>query len=155
MLNLIIPSSYAKEINQSRLGAAYRFSLSSFGLEANTTTTLRVTNNRTIREFNRAWRDENSVTDVLSFENSFIDPETGGKYLGDIIISFEKARQQAQASGHSLQFEIEMLFVHGLLHLIGYDHDSKEQWQEMTKLQDEIMEKINNPLRGGIQYNED
>ena len=79
MLNLIIPSSYTKEINQSRLGAAYRFSLSSFGLEANTTTTLRVTNNRTIREFNRAWRDENSVTDVLSFEKSFIDPETGGK----------------------------------------------------------------------------
>ncbi len=153
MLNLIIPSSYKKEINQSRLGAAYRASLSAFDLEVNTTVTLRITNNRTIREFNRAWRNENSVTDVLSFENSFIDPETGEKYLGDIIISFEKARQQSRSSGHSLQYEVEMLFVHGLLHLVGYDHDSKEQWQEMTRLQDHIMQKIANPLRGGIQYN--
>jgi len=117
--------------------------------------TLRITNNRLIRQFNYAWRGENSPTDVLSFENAYTDPETGEEYLGDIVISFEKARQQARLGGHLIQSEIELLFVHGLLHLTGFDHDLKKEWAEMTKTQDQILKKIGNPLQGGIQYNMD
>lgn len=154
MFNLILPKSYAKEIDQTRLAIAFREGVKVLGLSKNASLTLRVTNNRTIRQFNYAWRGENHPTDVLSFENAFIDPETGEQYLGDIIISFEKARQQARMGGHTVQSEIELLFVHGLLHLAGFDHDQKEDWAEMTKTQDKILKIIGNPLQGEIQYNE-
>ena len=154
MFNLILPNSYAREIDQTRLAAAFREGAKTLGLAKNTSLTLRVTNNRLIRQLNYAWRGENSPTDVLSFENAFTDPETGEQYLGDIVISFDKARQQAHTGGHTIQSEIELLFVHGLLHLSGFDHDQKEEWAEMTKTQDEILKKIGNPLQGGIQYNE-
>lgn len=154
MVNLILPNSYAKEIDQSRLATAFLEGIKVLKLAKNTSLTVRVTNNRLIRQFNLAWRGENSPTDVLSFENAYTDPETGEKYLGDIVISFEKARQQALVGGHSIQSEIELLFVHGLLHLAGFDHDQKEEWAEMTKTQDQILKNIGNPLKGGIQYNE-
>lgn len=154
MLNLILPKSYAREIDQKRLATAFREGLRELGLAKNSSLTLRITNNRLIRQLNRAWRGENSATDVLSFENAFTDPETGEEYLGDLVISFEKARQQARVGGHAVQAEIELLFVHGLLHLAGYDHDQKEEWAEMTRVQDQILRKIGNPLQGGIQYNE-
>ena len=154
MVNLILPNSYAKEIDQSRLATAFLEGIKVLKLAKYTSLTVRVTNNRLIRQFNLAWRGENSPTDVLSFENAYTDPETGEKYLGDIVISFEKARQQALVGGHSIQSEIELLFVHGLLHLAGFDHDQKEEWAEMTKTQDQILKNIGNPLKGGIQYNE-
>lgn len=154
MLNLILPKSYAKEINQNRLATTFKEGVKVLGLKKNSSLTLRVTNNRLIRQFNNAWRGENSPTDVLSFENAFTDPETGEEYLGDLVISFEKARQQARAGGHAIQAEIEMLFVHGLLHLAGYDHAEKQDWAEMTKMQDQILKNIGNLLEGGIQYNE-
>ena len=152
MLNLILPNSYAKEIDQDRLANALREGLFVLGLPDNASVTLRVTNNRLIRQLNRAWRGENSVTDVLSFDNAFTDPETGEQYLGDIVISFQKARQQAQAGEHSLQSEIEMLFVHGLLHLSGLDHADQQDWSEMTAKQDQILKNIDNPLLGTIQF---
>lgn len=155
MLNLILPNSYAKQIDQSRLAEAYREGLRVLGLPDNASVTLRVTNNRLIRQLNHTWRGENAVTDVLSFDNAFTDPETGEQYLGDIVISFQKAGQQAQAGEHSLQTEIEMLFVHGLLHLAGFDHADQQGWSEMTRKQDQILKRIDNPLLGTIQYHQD
>ena len=153
MLNLISPNSYSREIDQSRLGLALRETAKVLGLTNNVSLTLRLTNNRTIRQFNLYWRNENSPTDVLSFENAFTDPETGEEYLGDIVISFEKARQQAKMGGHTVQSEIELLFVHGLLHLAGFNHDREDEWKKMTGAQDEILTRIGNNLQGTIQYN--
>ena len=154
MLTLIIPNSYAKQLDQKRLALAWEESLKQLKLPKKASATLRLTNNALIRQFNRSWRNEFSVTDVLSFENAYTDPETGEEYLGDIMISFQKARQQAQLGGHPVQTEIEMLFVHGILHLVGYDHGDKEEWQAMTDMQNTILKKIGNPLQGPIQYNE-
>jgi len=154
MLTLIVPNSYAKQLDQKRLALAWEESLKLLNLPTKTSATLRITNNALIRQFNLSWRNEFSVTDVLSFENAYTDPETGEEYLGDIMISFQKAKQQAQAGGHPVQTEIEMLFVHGILHLVGYDHGDKEVWQAMTDMQNTILKKIGNPLQGTIQYNE-
>lgn len=153
MLNLILPSSYIKELNQSRLGRAYSETLKAQNVNLNASATLRITNNRMIRQYNREWLGNDNPTDVLAFENAYTDPETGEEYLGDILISFEKARKQARIAGHSLQEEIEMLLVHGLLHLTGHDHDQKVDWQKMSASQDAILEKIGNPIRESIQYN--
>jgi len=90
------------------------------------------------------------VTDVLSFENAFIDPETGETYLGDILISCETAKRQADNRGLELMDELEMLLVHGILHLAGMDHASTPEWQEMSALQDEILAQLNNPIQKSI-----
>ena len=90
-----------------------------------------------IRELNRTYRDTDAVTDVLSFESGGeIDPETGTEYLGDIIICAEQANTQAEQSGHPFENEVALLEIHGLLHLLGYDHLDPEQKEEMWKYQD-------------------
>ena len=85
------------------------------------------TDNAGIRELNRQYRDKDIDTDVLSFpmgENGVydVDMETGAKILGDVVISMEKARDQAERFGHSFQREVGYLTAHSVLHLLGYDH---------------------------------
>lgn len=86
-------------------------------------------NNQDIRTLNAQYRDKDSVTDVLSFpmgENGVydIDPTTGAQILGDVVISVEKAYEQAGLYGHSLQREVGYLTAHSVLHLLGYDHET-------------------------------
>ena len=103
--------------------------------------------NKFIHEMNRDYRGIDRPTDVISF--AFLDNEDRqalykGKEpvcLGDIYISVDKAKEQAEEYGHSLERELSFLFVHGLLHLLGYDHMSEEDEKVMFKLQDEILPK--------------
>lgn len=86
-------------------------------------------NNQDIRTLNAQYRDKDAVTDVLSFpmgENGVydIDPTTGAQILGDVVISVEKAYEQAGLYGHSLQREVGYLTAHSVLHLLGYDHET-------------------------------
>ena len=86
-----------------------------------------IVDNEQIRQINREKRKIDLVTDVLSFplgENGVYDknPETGAYQLGDIVLSFERAQEQAEQFGHSLQREVGYLTVHSMLHLLGYDH---------------------------------
>ncbi|MDD4851022.1 MAG: rRNA maturation RNase YbeY [Gemmiger sp.] len=81
-----------------------------------------------IHELNRQYRGKDAPTDVLSFpmgqEGSYdIDEDNGCKILGDIVISMERAMEQAELYGHPLQREVAYLTVHSMLHLLGYDHE--------------------------------
>jgi len=101
-----------------------------------------------IKALNKAYRDVDEVTDVLSFEaGGEIDPETGKEYLGDIIICIKQAASQAERSGHSLENEIALLEIHGLLHLLGYDHIDKEDHDEMWSYQDMYLDKCGVELK--------
>lgn len=85
--------------------------------------------NESIRELNAEYRDKDSATDVLSFplgEDGVYDvnEETGALLLGDIVISMERAMEQAEMYGHSLEREMGFLTVHSMLHLLGYDHEN-------------------------------
>lgn len=89
-----------------------------------------VTNDR-IKEINRLYRNIDSYTDVLSFpladnKEFDINPDSGCYMLGDIIISTERAQEQANEIGHSLQREIAFLIVHSMLHILGHDHTSED-----------------------------
>lgn len=103
--------------------------------------------NEFIHKMNKDYRGIDRPTDVISF--AFLDNEDkeallNGKEpvcLGDIYISVDKAKEQAQEYGHSLRRELSFLFVHGLLHLLGYDHMNEEDEKIMFKLQDEILPK--------------
>jgi probable rRNA maturation factor len=88
---------------------------------------VRFVDNEMIRELNAKFRNIDKETDVLSFplgENGVYDvnPDTGAYLLGDIVISVQKAMEQAEEYGHSLEREIAFLSVHSMLHLLGYDH---------------------------------
>jgi probable rRNA maturation factor len=79
---------------------------------------------RAMRTLNRTWRGKDATTDVLSFplrEGTF--PDILPDMLGDIVISIPVATRQSEDAGHSLNMEIERLLVHGLVHLLGYDHE--------------------------------
>lgn len=103
--------------------------------------------NEFIHKMNRNYRGIDRATDVISF--AFLDNEDRETLykskepvcLGDIYISVDKAKEQAQEYGHSLDRELSFLFVHGLLHLLGYDHMSEEDEKIMFRLQDEILPK--------------
>jgi probable rRNA maturation factor len=106
------------------------------------------TDNEGIREKNREFRDIDAPTDVLSFpmydiENGEMpDPDCAAE-LGDIVLSLERAAEQAVEFGHSFQRECAFLTVHSMLHLLGYDHvDSEEEDEEMRAHQRAIMTKI-------------
>ncbi len=103
------------------------------------------TDNEGIRELNRIYRDKDAATDVLSFpQYDFAAGETPDPdffcSLGDIVLSLERARVQAQEIGHGYKREVAFLTVHSVLHLLGYDHElSPEDEEEMCRRQREIM----------------
>lgn len=88
-----------------------------------------------IQVLNQQFRQIDQPTDVLSFGSDEIDPETQSRYLGDVIVSYETALKQSIIAGHGVQTEIIILVIHGLLHLLGYDHDSAKSKQEMWNKQ--------------------
>ncbi len=90
-----------------------------------------------IHRLNLAYRQIDKPTDVLSFVNDDIED----KSLGDIFISIEQAKKQAQDLGHSFEREIGFLAVHGYLHLKGYDHHTPHEEEAMTKMQEDILRK--------------
>lgn len=150
MIDFILPSSYEARIDRQRLCDVADLAISMATEEENSAFSLRLTNNQGIRSFNRDYRGIDQATDVLSFPLGYDDPETGAFYLGDIIISLQMAQKQASQSNATLQAELEMLMVHGILHLCGYDHDTEENYAVMSTLQDDILKKIQNPLTGSI-----
>lgn len=103
---------------------------------------LTITDNETIHKYNKEYRRIDRETDVLSFallEADNINIKGIPVNVGDIIISLEKAKEQALEYNHSLKREICFLFVHGLLHLMGYDHMNKEDEEIMFAKQEQIL----------------
>ena len=105
------------------------------------------TDNEGIREINREHREIDAPTDVLSFpilgddEDGDVNPGTGAVILGDIVLSLERAREQAAEFGHSFTREVAFLTVHSVLHLLGYDHvNSDEEDKEMRARQHAILD---------------
>ncbi|WP_202080678.1 rRNA maturation RNase YbeY [Caldalkalibacillus salinus] len=102
-------------------------------------------NLKEIQELNLSYREKDKPTDVLSFpmedDDDIFLAEGEPRMLGDIIISIPRAQEQATEYGHSFERELGFLVVHGFLHLIGYDHESEAEAQEMFSRQEEILEK--------------
>ncbi|HNK63658.1 MAG TPA: rRNA maturation RNase YbeY [Anaerolineales bacterium] len=104
--------------------------------------TIVLTDDSQLHELNRDYLGVDAPTDVLSFPASELDPETGTHYLGDILLSIPRAGQQAEAAGHSLEAEAQLLVVHGTLHLLGYDHATDEEKAVMWSEQAKVLERL-------------
>ena len=95
-----------------------------------------------VRALNKKYLNIDETTDVLSFSSKEIDPESNRMYLGDVIISHSRALDQARLAGHDVEVELQLLVVHGVLHLLDFDHGEPEQKIRMWKTQEIILEKL-------------
>lgn len=130
--------------------------LSNEGFEDSAEVSVNFVDNEEIRSLNSKFRNKDIETDVLSFplgENGKWDKnhDTGAYQLGDIVISVEKAFEQAEVYGHSLQREIGFLTVHSMLHLLGYDHENGGlELVRMREKEEEVLSKLG--LSRGASY---
>lgn len=110
--------------------------------------TLKLTTIAEMHELNQQWRGLDQPTDVLSFaalENDFPVVETESLYLGDIVIGLAIAQQQANQEGHSIELELAWLASHGLLHLLGWDHQDEGSLQQIIDRQLTLLDQIGMP----------
>ncbi len=105
----------------------------------NSEVSIEISNDATLQQLNWQYMGKDAPTDVLSFPIDFENPDTGNPYLGDILISYPTAQKQAEAGGHTLEDELKLLVIHGMLHLLGYDHVSPEEKADMWAFQDSLM----------------
>ena len=106
--------------------------------------TVVVTGDETLRALNRRYLGLDAPTDVLAFPGETREPFVGApgqpRYLGDVIISFPRAQAQAAEAGNEVQAELELLVVHGVLHLLGYDDQAEPERAQMWKAQQTILD---------------
>ncbi len=139
-----VEDPFVAEVNPKLVERALRSTLQRFSTTRATTLTVVITDNETIQQLNHEYRGINSPTDVLSFANTPDPdfPEMDQGHLGDVIIAYPVAQGQALTGGHRPMDEILLLAIHGTLHLLGFDHDSPLQKQEMWAIQAEIMTEL-------------
>jgi len=107
------------------------------------------TDSDTVRQLNRDYRGVDKTTDVLAFymlpqkgaDSAFALPPDGVTRLGEVIISYSQAAEQAREQGHSTERELALLIIHGILHLLNYDHDKPEEESKMREKEKELLEK--------------
>jgi probable rRNA maturation factor len=103
-----------------------------------------VCDNQYIQELNRTYRGVDKPTDVLSFSDEYVIPETDVINLGDIAISYPMAMQQSLSAGYAVENELRLLVVHGVLHLCGFDHVDDSDKVKMWALQEKILRELGN-----------
>jgi len=101
-----------------------------------------LTGDEALQRLNHEFMGIDAPTDVLSFPADFIDPDTSQPYLGDVIISIPRAKAQAFENGQSVQDEVLLLVVHGVLHLLGYDHALPEEKEQMWAAQAAVLSRL-------------
>ena len=137
-----LPICSGQLVPESEVLKLMEFSLRELGLNPECELTLAFINDEEMAQLHEKWLDLPGTTDVMSFPMDELkpnDPEPG--ILGDIVISPLVARAQADKAGHSYEHEVKILAAHGLLHLLGYDHQELEEEREMFALQEDLVKR--------------
>lgn len=140
-IDVQIAPRYQAKVKPSLLRTAAQATLDQQRLKRHVELTIVITGNAQLRALNRVFRKIDAPTDVLSFVTDE-RPRPDTVYLGDVIISYPKAREQAQAGGHPVEAELQLLAVHGVLHLLGHDHYTRAEKNVMWKAQAAVLKKL-------------
>lgn len=138
------PRAYQAPRRLAGLRRAARAVLRRHGLEGKASLTIALVDEETIQRLNRTYRGVDRPTDVLAFPSAAVLPD-GTRYLGDVVIAFPYAARQAEREGHPLEGELALLVVHGVLHLLGYDHRTAQERRRMWAVQREILSELGFP----------
>jgi probable rRNA maturation factor len=151
-INISVEQKLKVSLEESWLRNIALKALEAEGIVSPTEMGLVVTDNETVQQLNRNYRDLDEPTDVLAFhmplykgqesELPFVSPPDGVHHLGEVVISYPKAVQQTQERGHNIEQELALLIIHGVLHLLGYDHEQPEERQRMRAKEKAIMRKL-------------
>lgn len=143
-MNVEVLNESGVELSLTGLTGLCRFVLRRMRLHPQTEMSLRLVDPATMTTLNEKWMQKTGPTDVLSFPMDELHPGRPGEepvegYLGDIALCPQIAEQQAPAAGHSRDDEVELLTVHGMLHLMGYDHAEPAEHAEMFGIQGRLL----------------
>ncbi|MFM7491882.1 MAG: rRNA maturation RNase YbeY [Actinomycetota bacterium] len=143
-MNIELTNLTKNEVDESSLIALADFALNSMGIHNDSDLSISLVDEDEMSALHVRWMDEPGATDVLSFPMDEMRPNSaanGPGMVGDIVLCPDFASRQAVQAGHSLHEELELLTVHGVLHLLGYDHRVDAEKKVMFDLQDEMLMK--------------
>ncbi len=146
MIEIVIDEPFANLVDPLLLEKAASITLETAGAEPECDLTVVISNDTQLQELNRQYLGIDAPTDVLSFQADELNPETGRRYLGDVIISYLQAQAQAEAGGHVVPHELQLLVVHGVLHLLGHDHAAEAEKDKMWALQAEVLIRLGSAI---------
>ncbi|NJD57854.1 MAG: rRNA maturation RNase YbeY, partial [Anaerolineae bacterium] len=139
MVTLQVKRNIRLLVEKSKLLQAAQLTLDMAELAQKAELGIVIGNDEFIRSLNKKYRQVDAPTDVLSFTAGEVDPDTSDLYLGDVVLSLPRAQEQANTGGHLLVEELQLLVVHGSLHLLGYDHVEASEKNKMQAAQDKIL----------------
>jgi probable rRNA maturation factor len=126
-------------VDQAQLELAAIKTLEFLQVGSDLALTLVIGDDTLLQQYNQQYLGIDRPTDVLSFPTDYTDPDTHSRYLGDILISLPRAEMQAASGGYPLTEELQLLVVHGVLHLLGLDHTEPAATARMQDAQDAVM----------------
>jgi len=142
MIEIVIEEPFEGLVDPATLERAADTALQCIGAIPECDLTVVISSDAQLLELNRQYLGIEAPTDVLSFQADELDPETGRRYLGDVIISYPRAQAQAEVGGHAVLDELQLLVVHGVLHLLGHDHGAPEEKEKMWAVQAEALRRL-------------
>lgn len=142
MITFEVLETYQSKVDTQVLEKAIMGVFEQQSAPSETDMTFVISDDEQLRSLNYHYRDIDAPTDVLSFPADFNDPENNRPYLGDVVVSLPRAEFQAEEGGHSLMAELQLLAVHGVLHLLGHDHLEDEEKAQMWAAQSEILHQL-------------
>ncbi|NOQ67855.1 rRNA maturation RNase YbeY [Patescibacteria group bacterium] len=153
-MSLLIKNFTRQKLDQKYLNKVTEETLKIAEFKKPTEISLVISGEERIRSLNKKYRNINKITDVLSFGNEeaenrsakFISPPDRIIYLGEIFICYPQARKQAIQKKHSVKKELAILLIHGILHLLGYDHEKDYKNSEMKILEEKVLENYSTAL---------
>ena len=151
-INISIERNLSVSLKKGWLRGIVLKTLEVEGIASSAEIGLVITDSKTIQKLNRTYRRVDKPTDVLAFhmipstsqqsEQPFVGPPDGKHHLGEVVISYTQAVKQAREQGHSIEQELTLLIVHGVLHLLGYDHELINESQRMRNEENTILERL-------------
>lgn len=142
MIYVSVNDAFIEKVQEDLLVSAAQAALDQQDIKNEVDLGIVVEDSAHLHELNREYREIDAPTDVLSFALNENDPETGRLYLGDVIISFPQAAEQAARGGHEVMAELQLLTVHGVLHLLGHDHAESAEKAAMWAAQRTILDSL-------------
>ena len=151
-INISIEQNLSVSLKEDWLRGIIMKTLEVEGIASSAEVGLVITDSKTIQKLNRIYRGVDKPTDVLAFHmipstsqepvQPFVGPPDGVHHLGEVMISYTQAVKQAREQGHSIEQELTLLIIHGVLHLLGYDHELINESQRMQNEENTILERL-------------
>jgi probable rRNA maturation factor len=147
MVNFHISDKFLDSVDTAALEKAALVTLAIQNISEDVNLSVVIEDEQQLQSLNHEFLGIDSPTDVLSFFEDELDPETGQRYLGEVIISYPQAEKQGVTDGHSTRSELDLLVVHGVLHLLGYDHSTDKEKEKMWQIQKKILLKLGTTIK--------